>query len=100
MNASALQTEVSTFGDTILLAADSNMSSRIGPLQSLVLWLEYASLHFNGVSFIGKADDDVWIRVEALPTLLQRSHDLLPSSQSLYIGRMENYVRQPRELEH
>ena len=58
-----------------------------------MLWLDYVDRHFEHVPFIGKADDDVWVRGDALPHLLRKGYDLLPPSQSVYIGRMENYVR-------
>lgn len=90
-NPQALYNESAAHDDVLFLAARSSMSATVGPLQTLLLWLECASRLFPETPFIGKADDDVWIRVEGLEPLLSAGRVLLAPDQSVYIGRLESY---------
>jgi len=86
----ALDLELAANADVILLPARSNMSQHIGPLQSLLLWFECFHRVYADVPFIGKADDDIWLRTVAIEPLLH-SAEVLAGHSAVYVGHMEAY---------
>mmetsp|Transcript_22252 Transcript_22252/g.45462 ORF Transcript_22252/g.45462 Transcript_22252/m.45462 type:complete len:469 (+) Transcript_22252:103-1509(+) len=87
----ATRAEASRHGDVLFVRARSVMLRENGPLQSLVLWFECAMQRFVSASFIGKADDDVWIRPSGWAALLNTIRGRLPEAAHAYVGCMEAY---------
>ena len=59
--------------DTVFLDARSTLGRKQGPLVSLFAWWRYASIAWRA-TFIGKADDDVYIHLSGLLAHLRASH--------------------------
>lgn len=87
----ATQAEAARHGDVLFVRARSVMLRENGPLQSLVLWFECARRRFASARFIGKADDDVWIRPSGWATLLTAVRGHVPEGAHAYVGAMEGY---------
>ena len=92
--------EAARFNDMLFLNATSKATRTAGPMASLILWLDCAR-HFDA-SFIGKADDDVWLQPSGLAALLGQaarlSHALNEDDDDstrppygLVLGRLEAY---------
>jgi hypothetical protein len=89
----AIRAEAAHHADVLFVRARSVMLRENGPLQSLVLWFECARAHFAVAKFIGKADDDVWIRPSGWAALLEAVHAgrVVPKGAHAYIGALESY---------
>lgn len=61
--------------DVVLLAAGHSLSRKRGPLQSLLLWLRCATAAWPLAQFIGKADDDLYLRLDGVARHLTASND-------------------------
>ena len=85
------QAEAARHGDVLFVRARALMLRENGPLQSLVLWLECARWRFASARFIGKADDDVWIRPSAWAALLGAVLAHVPPKAHAYVGAMEAF---------
>ena len=94
-----LDQEAVEYGDVVFLRAPASMSRNNGPLLTLILWLECAVFAWPHATLIGKADDDVWVHVDATTAHLQGSlralrDSVTPSSDQtpqMYWGLMETY---------
>ena len=97
--APVLMREAREYGDVVLLEGPAEMSRSNGPLLTLILWLECALRAWPRAALIGKADDDVWVHVDATAAHLQGSLDalrMLPHVADnelplMYWGLMETY---------
>ena len=97
--APVLMREAREYGDVVLLEGPAEMSRSNGPLLTLILWLECALRAWPHAALIGKADDDVWVHVDATAAHLQGSLDalrMLPQVADnelplMYWGLMETY---------
>ena len=85
------QAEAARHGDVLFVRARSVMLRENGPLQSLVLWFECARWRFASARFIGKADDDVWIRPSGWAALLGAVRAHVPQEAHAYVGAMEAF---------
>ena len=94
-----LSQEARAHGDVVFLAGPAEMPRSNGPLLTLILWLECALVAWPHAALIGKADDDVWVHVDATAAHLQGSLGALrgplgvesSSVPYMYWGLMETY---------
>lgn len=82
--------------DVLFLKAPAALGRSSGPLISLVLWLRCASMAWPNADFIGKADDDVWIRVPSVALALGQAHTFAAATAAttdpaIYWGWMETF---------
>ena len=73
----ALSQESRDDGDVVFLRAPTTMLRSNGPLLTLILWFECSLQAWPHAKLIGKADDDVWVHVDATTAHLQGSLEAL-----------------------
>ena len=88
-----LASEAEEYGDLWLVRAPAALPRSLGPLVSQLLWFECAARAHPAVPWIGRADDDVWLRIEAMPTLLTRIGEVMArrNSTSALVGTLLTY---------
>lgn len=93
-NGSTVLDEAREHGDMVLLDdLPALMPRTLGPLALLLPWMKYALRSWPYVELIGKADDDVWLRMPALATHLRAVRGGLIGSHGItefYWGVMES----------
>ena len=60
-------------GDIVFVDAPAGLERAAGPLRSLFLWWECALHAWPNVPLIGKADEDTWLHLRGVASLLTRS---------------------------
>ncbi|KAL1499881.1 hypothetical protein AB1Y20_012564 [Prymnesium parvum] len=80
--------EEAEFRDIVFVNASAAAGRKTGPLLTLFLWWRHALNCWPQVKLIGKADDDVWVRLAATATHLSALTQQLHGG-SLYWGAME-----------
>lgn len=86
--------ESQAHGDITFLNASATAPRSTGPLLTLLAWWECAVTAWPGATFIGKADDDVWIDLPRVGAHLHSTHaDLCGRHPTprVYWGLMESY---------
>uniref|UniRef100_A0A7S0PXY5 Hexosyltransferase n=1 Tax=Coccolithus braarudii TaxID=221442 RepID=A0A7S0PXY5_9EUKA len=68
-----LDMENKEHADTVLLRAPAHMPRNNGPLLSLIHWFQCAVTAWPRAQLIGKADDDVWVHLDATAAHLRGS---------------------------
>ena len=84
--------EAAQHHDIKFVAARSNLSRAMGPLNSVFLWMRCAAVLYPSAPFVGKAEDDTWVHSEALAVLLRSS--VLPwvgKPYEAYVGAIATY---------
>ena len=85
LNVSAEQVaEAAAFGDVVFVDAPSSLDRAAGPLHSLLLWWRCALLAWPRAALIGKADEDTWLHVRGIASLLTQA--LHASEHALRLG--------------
>lgn len=92
----AQQQEPHEHGDVVFISADAKAGRASGPLASLVLWWRHASAAWPSASFIGKADDDVYLHLGGIAMHLRASqmavrHATGEANPRIYWGAFEAY---------
>ena len=62
-----------THGDIVFVNAPAGLERAAGPLRSIFLWWECALRAWPNVHLIGKADEDTWLHLRGVASLLARS---------------------------
>lgn len=94
-NATGMRAEARQNGDIVLLEAlPAALPRSVGPLSMILPWFDYALSAWPTISFLGKADDDVWIDTTSVAAQLHsvQSH-LWQTLQvtEIYWGMMESF---------
>ena len=96
----AIAEEHRAHADLLLLDANSSLPRPIGPLSTMMLYFRCATRIFPTATFLGKADDDVWMDSLAMAAMLRLVRTALrappsPSDENApseaIIGRLEGY---------
>ena len=72
-SAATVNGEAAEHRDMLFLNASSPIGRTAGPLMSLVSWFECSLRAFPKVHFVGKCDDDMWMHVLGMESLLWRA---------------------------
>ena len=83
--------ESKAHGDLLLLNASTHMNRQVGPLVSLFMWYECATVQYPEVPFVGKLDDDAWLQVPGMAAILSAATHWADRKWAAYIGRLECY---------
>lgn len=76
--------------DLVILKANTTLPRATGPISSLIEWFAYATTTFPNSAFVGKADDDTFVRLAPLRSHLAAVEALFPPRGSpIYWGRFE-----------
>ncbi|KAL1522217.1 hypothetical protein AB1Y20_021854 [Prymnesium parvum] len=93
----AIEREAEAHGDMVFVHAPNALKRTIGPLVSFVRWLECSVVAWPNAQHIGKADDDVWLHLSSIASVMAASLASLAASSSdgtpprLMWGHMETY---------
>ena len=92
-NESQLAAEAAAHADLWLVRASATLPRSVGPLVTQLLWFKCAARAHPAVPWIGRADDDGWLRVDALPILLTRVGEAMAvrNSSRALVGSMFTY---------
>ena len=71
-NAATVNGEAAEHRDMLFLNASSLLGRTAGPLMSLISWFGCSLRAFPKVSFVGKCDDDMWMHMFGMESLLWR----------------------------
>ena len=97
---STSEDEAKRHGDIVFFEARADANRKSGPLQSLVLWWQCAVEAWPQASLIGKADDDIWVKLIATAAHLRGSLAALAAQPSfvreqrppeMFWGTMETF---------
>lgn len=91
LNQTAIDAERAASGDIVFLKAPSGMSREVGPLRSLILWFGCSTRLYPEAAYVGKADDDVFVRAPFLSPILRATRPLLSAGQGVVVGKFESY---------
>ena len=94
-----LNVEQRRFDDIARVAVAWNESRLRGPVLSLAAWLELATRQFSAASFVAKMDDDAYLHVPDLVTLLRTIESTPSHAPFTYLGPMSWFHWHPNIFE-
>ena len=94
-----LDAEQRHYGDIAHVAVPWNETRLRGPVLSLAAWLEFASQRFGASPFVAKMDDDAYIHVADLTTLLRSVAAASSNTPLTYFGTMSWFHWYPEIFE-
>ena len=89
---SPLVVEAEANNDVVLSKSNKTLPRATGPINSLIDWFAYATTTYPDAAFVGKADDDAFVRLAPLRSHLSTVEALFPPRGSpVYFGRFEMF---------